>query len=378
MEDFVTSPLGCAVRAHSGKRRLINHLSWPHGDSVNDGIPDSEASIVYDAFDKAMCDLVASGPGTLMSKLDLTSAFHHVPLRRADWNLIGWEWAGQFYHALTLIFGLRSAPYVFNLFAEALHWIIARHVPARHRHYLDDFLQLFAPSTDISSASAAVEWIVSLGSTLGLRFSPEKTIQPTTCIEFLGLELDSIAMEARVPRDKLDFVKSLLSDWSVRRSCTLRELQTLTGYLQFIAQVIPYARAFLRRLFDAQSRFSHALTKRTLSAAARQDVLWWATYVEHWNGVHLLDPPRQSFEVFTDASGTKGLGGHFVNSWYASRCPRRMRSEHIQVKEMYAVLQAILRWGDRWRDGHVLFHVDNMAVFYALQSHTSDSPGIMR
>jgi len=54
---------------------------------------------------------------------------------------------GKFYYPIVLMFGGKSAPYIFNLFAEALHWIIQKHIPARLRHYLDDFLPIFEPST---------------------------------------------------------------------------------------------------------------------------------------------------------------------------------------------------------------------------------------
>jgi hypothetical protein len=33
-----------------GKLRMINHLSWPRGSSVNDGIPDVEVHISFDMF----------------------------------------------------------------------------------------------------------------------------------------------------------------------------------------------------------------------------------------------------------------------------------------------------------------------------------------
>ena len=94
-----------------------------------------------------------------------------------------------------LSFGLRSAPYIFNLFAEALHWILQRHIPARIRHYLDDFLQIFHPSSPPYYAQQALDWALALGSQLGLHFQPSKVEGPSTTLEFLGIELDSIAME---------------------------------------------------------------------------------------------------------------------------------------------------------------------------------------
>jgi hypothetical protein len=54
-EHFRCSPIGTVTRPRQpNKRRLINHLSWPRNDSVNDGIPDSESHIEYERFGSAV------------------------------------------------------------------------------------------------------------------------------------------------------------------------------------------------------------------------------------------------------------------------------------------------------------------------------------
>jgi len=83
------------------------------------------------------------------------------------------------------MFGGKSAPYIFNLFVEALHWIIQKHIPARLRHYLDDFLPIFEPSTGPPIANAVIDWIKKTATALGLSFQPKKTVRPTTRLEFL-------------------------------------------------------------------------------------------------------------------------------------------------------------------------------------------------
>ncbi|PPQ83077.1 hypothetical protein CVT24_012468, partial [Panaeolus cyanescens] len=368
------SPLGSVTRKRNpSKRRLINHLSWPDGKSVNDGISDDEAVITYDLFERAIEDLVASGPFSLMAKLDLKEAFRHVPIRAEDWHHLGFSWRNQLYYCVVLTFGLRSAPYIFNLFAEALHWIIQRHIPARLRHYLDDFLLTFSPLDDPSRCHLAVEWVISLGKTLGLCFQDEKTLWPSQVVDFLGIELDSALMEARLPLDKLNILLDLLADWNRKRLVTLRETQELSGYLQFASQVIPFSRTFMRRIFDFQSRFHSRFHRLHVSSGVKADLRWWSTFCTSWNGVRLLGQAQQQHHVFTDASGTKGIGGHFQNHWFASRVPRRFRSRDIQFKELYAILQAILRWADVWSHSHVIFHCDNQAVVAWLESGTSRS-----
>jgi hypothetical protein len=379
LPNFRSSPLGAVTRKRSTKIRRIHHLSWPQGSSVNDGIPDPEASIVYDTFLLATQDLIKSGQGSLMLKLDLEQAFRHIPVRPFDWPLLGFHWSNQFYHDVVLGFGLRSAPYIFNLFAEALHWIIESHIPAYLRHYLDDFLNIFPPCTSPDTVHAALEWALALGSLLGLRFQPEKVEGPSTCIEFLGIILDSIRMEARLGENKLSFLQELLASWSSRSHCTLRELEELTGFLQFVSQVIPYSRAFLRSLYDFQSSFhDNNFAQRRIARPAMRDLSWWSTVAIGWNGIHLIAPQRETLHIFTDASGTKGLGGVFGNQWFSARTPQRFRKRHIQVKEMYAVNYAILCWGEAFRGKHLVFHIDNTAVYEALNKTSTRSQDLMQ
>ena len=56
-----------------------------------------------------------------MAKVDLRNAFRLSPVRPEDWHLLGIHWRGTFYIEKCLPFGLHSAPYLFNLVAEALH-----------------------------------------------------------------------------------------------------------------------------------------------------------------------------------------------------------------------------------------------------------------
>ncbi|KAG9223322.1 hypothetical protein CCMSSC00406_0010313 [Pleurotus cornucopiae] len=120
--SFRASPLGTVSQKRKpNKFRVINHLSSPCGSSINNGIPDSKASIIYEMISFAIDTIRSSGPGSLLAKLDLKDAFRHIPLSAQDRYLIGCVWEGELYYYTVLIFGLRSAPYIFNLFAEALH-----------------------------------------------------------------------------------------------------------------------------------------------------------------------------------------------------------------------------------------------------------------
>jgi len=72
-----------------------------------------------------------------------------------------------------------------------------------------------------------------------------------------------------------------------------------------------------------------------------------------------IEQPRVTLHIYTDASGKKGLGGIFRRHLVSLRCPRRFSLRDIQFKEIYAVLQAIMRWGHLWDSHHIVFHVDS-------------------
>src|SRR5882672_12958759 len=98
-----------------------------------------------------------------MAKLDLKDTYRHIPVHCTDWNLMGFKWLEEFYYPVVLMFGGKSALYIFNLFAEALHWIVQCHTPAQLHHYLDNFLPIFKPSVPSRTDKAAIDWIESLG-----------------------------------------------------------------------------------------------------------------------------------------------------------------------------------------------------------------------
>ena len=256
---FRCSPLGTVLPTRKTKAHVINHLSWPdHTYSI----PDFEGTIIYECFERAIDTLREYGQGSLLAKLNLKDAYHHIPVQPQDWHLQGCHLNGQFFFFSVLIFGEKMAPYIFNLFAEALHWIIQWHIPVAIQHYLNYFLPIFSSSTLLHIADAAVTWIQELGAQLGLQFQECKTVCPCLALEFLGLELDSLRMEARLPMLKLCFLCELLMTWGGQKcTCSLHKLQELVGFLQFTLQVIPASRTFIHRLIDFSMSFTCQFTK---------------------------------------------------------------------------------------------------------------------
>ena len=54
---------------------------------------------------------------------------------------------------------------------------------------------------------------------LGLPLEAEKQVGPATCLDFLGIELDTIHMQIRLPEVKLACTRELVVMWRGRKSC---------------------------------------------------------------------------------------------------------------------------------------------------------------
>lgn len=111
-----------------------------------------------------------------------------------------------------------------------------------------------------------------------------KTVLLCTLLTFLGIELDSVLMEKRLPKEKLEKIRALLSTYKNKTSVTLRELQSIVGLLNFACSVATPGRPFLRRLIDLSTGLTKPHHHRKLNEEARADLNAWSIFIDHFNG----------------------------------------------------------------------------------------------
>ena len=78
----------------------------------------------------------------------------------------------------------------------------------------------------------------------------EKTEGPYHILNFAGIEVDCVTFEARLPREKIQKCLSAIDDTVSRKKVTLKDLQSLIGFLNFARSVIVPGRVFLQRLIN--------------------------------------------------------------------------------------------------------------------------------
>ena len=216
-----------------------------------------------------------------MAKTDVKSAFRIVPIHPADYSLLGMKWENLYYFDRTLPMGLSLSCSIFKAVSGALEWISVHHLGASSvLHLLDDFL-FIAPTKDQRSRDLAN--FVSLCEYLGVPLASEKTVGPDTVLQFAGIILDYIHMEAQLSDEKLTEYCRTLTDFLARRSVCLRELQSLIGLLNFTCLVVP-GRVFLRRLIDLTKGVLKSHHRVHLSKGAKLDLAIWLRFLENFNG----------------------------------------------------------------------------------------------
>ena len=150
---------------------------------------------------------------------------------------------------------------------------------------------------------------------LGLEYSLPKTVGPTTSLEYLGIILDTQAMECRLPEDKLFRTYTMVKEFWGKSKCTQQELLSMLGHLGFAARVVPPGRTFMFRLFLAAYSVTKLYHRVYLNREAKADLAMWSGFLGDWNGVSLFLEPTETtsvdMDLFTDAAGSIGFGGYF-------------------------------------------------------------------
>ena len=108
------------------------------------------------------------------------------------------------------------------------------------------------------------------------------TVGLDTALQFAGITLDSVRLEARLPEEKLQKCRNLLTDFLSRRSVCLKELQSLIGLLNFTCLVVVPGRAFLRCLIDLTKGIKPDHIR--ISRGAKQDLTMWLQFLTEFNG----------------------------------------------------------------------------------------------
>ena len=214
-DDFVSSPLQTVPKRGSSTRRVVMDLSFPHGASVNDGIPadtylGEHFKLRLPGIDRLVEFVLEKGRHCLIFKKDLRRAYRQFPVDPKDYNLLGFCYQGKFYFDTRCPFGLRSSAMICQRTTKAVVHIFTEQGFLADV-YLDDFYGAEYPLL----AAQAFSSLGQLFQHLGLDSSPEKDSPPSTSMICLGILVDTAAFTLEVPPSRLDDLQAELTIWQV-------------------------------------------------------------------------------------------------------------------------------------------------------------------
>jgi hypothetical protein len=169
-EKYRVGPLGVAEGNYSQKKRLIQDLAAPHNDNVVSVNEDDLCAMSYFKIDNAIKIITKYGKGTMLCKFDIQNAFKIWPA----------------------------------------------------------FLSIDPPNFDDERTMSLMTMIFRR---LSIPIAKHKTMDPLTCIKYLGIILDGKKLEARLRQGKIDRICNFINSVLQKSSCTKWELLELLGHL---------------------------------------------------------------------------------------------------------------------------------------------------
>ena len=258
---YVQSPIGLVPKA-GNKTHLIFHLSYDFKSSgqksINFWTPERYCTVCYNDLDVAVLyslNILKQQPvgkrGSIYDgKTDLVSAFCLAPVL----PLIRYLFVMKAYHPLTgkcaffidknLAFGHSMSCAIFQRFSNSLKHMIEVTTSTKWStvNYLDDYL--FIQATE-EKCNEMVSSFLELCHVINCPVSLEKTFWASTCVEFLGMLLDGTRQVIAIPIEKKDKAEKMLLFFIDKRKATVKELQRLAGFLNFLTKVIMPGRGFI-------------------------------------------------------------------------------------------------------------------------------------
>jgi len=315
-----------------------------------------------------------------MAKADIQEAFRIVPMAPSIYHLLGFQFNGEFYFDTFLPMGLGVSCSIFEKLSWALVWILQNKFGVTGlSHILDDFIFI---SPHAQTTLANLNSFINLCAHIGVPIKHSKTVPPATQIEAHGLLLDSEHMLVSLPADKLLACKALLSLFYQKQKCTLKELQSLIGTLQFACKAIRPGRPFLRRLINLTLGVKQPHHHIRLTREAKADMACWLQFLQQHNGTTLFLNnswlSSDTIKLYSDAAGSKGYAVVYGHRWAAGPFPDSWTHLHITIKELYPIVLAICMWGPTLANQKIMFHTDNQACVHIINTQTSRDPKIMK
>lgn len=375
-DRFIASPLGGVPKKEQGSFRVIHDLSFPKKGAVNDLIPNSLTAVSYEDFEHVVSLINSQGPGALIAKVDIKSAFRILPIHPDCIHLFGFTLGGVYFMDKCLPMGCSLSCSLFEKFSTTLQEVLIQcfsfHCVS---HILDDFIFLSPSGSKLCQQQ--LEIFLSIASFAGIPIETSKTLPPATVAPIHRIEVDTSVMTAHLSADKVHLLCQLLEHFQLKRSARLRQWQSLIGHLSFATRVIHPGHPFIRKFINKIKGHTNPNHHIKNNSELHHDAAMWLVFLREFNGISIITPlaanPCIRKQFFSDASGW-GYAAMFGSKWFQAAWPSAWVNVHINVKEFVPIVIALQVWGQQWSNSRLQFFCDNQAVVEVFNRSSSKDP----
>ena len=372
IKNLTISPIGLHPKKKPGEFRLITHLSHPKGRSINDGIAHEDATVQYANIGMAIKMIKEVGKNCYLAKTDIKNAFRIIPLHQSQYELTGIKLNGFYYIDLNLPQGASSSCAIFEKFSTALEWVAKQKLDIPFIiHVLDDFLIVASTKAECKKQ---LKRFIKFCNICGIPIAADKTIGPFQIIEFVGIELDTVNMQARLPESKIKKCMTKIENVLGKEKASLREIQVLSGLLNFACNVVYPGKAFMRRIYNLTIGKYNKNSMITINDEVKGDLIMWQKFLKQFNGYCMFMPDRwisnRTLNLYTDAAQSIGFGGILGVEWFIGKWTEFGRTLDITTLELYPIVVAVNLWGKKLSNLNLNIHTDNQALVHIINNQT--------
>ena len=336
-----------------------------------------------------------------MGITDLKSAFRVVPGRPDQCRFLMMmaehpQTGVKYYFAdKCMPFGAGISCNLYSEFSNALAHILAYYTNSWYQvtNYLDDFLFI---ETSEARCNHLVRTFTEICSYLGVPVADDKVVYASPLAKFLGVIMNGNQKLLQVPTDKKNKAIQMLHRIRSKRTATVKDVQELTGLLNFLAKIIVPGRVFTRRMYAKMENKTSKLQQFhhvTLDAEFRSDSAIWTMFLEQADlyprtlcrpFVDMnLTLEAQIIDLYTDSTANPKLGfaGVFSRRWFFGQWEPGFivsNKPSIQFLELYAVCMAVFVWSHHFKNFRLILHCDNQAVCGMINNTTSGCKHCMK
>ena len=306
-------------------------------------------------------------PGLFATSIDLTDAYHHIPIHSNYQNFLAFQVADRRFKYVAMPFGLSSAPQVFTEVMTPIKIFARQNFGGYIFQYIDDWLLLDrSPEGVLEITKKFVNLCIRQGMVVNL---DKSHLSPSSELSHLGTRWDFRTGTVTIPHDRVEAIVHSASALVRHKRALIGRLESLMGTLVSCEKLVQYGRINFRsfqRTVVWNLRFGRKPRYISLHAEAIRDLSWWSSRLNICRPVPFV-PPKHDIVVCTDASDA-GWGA-FAEDWSISGLWSHTELFlHINHRELLAVLKNLREKLTVLRDRVVLFLIDNTTtVAYILK-----------